>query len=129
MKVKLKGIKLKNIKKLKNLRFKKDKEVKKEEIKTEEIIEPVQDEEEKEIVEEVEEQPVKEYRETLYSIGHEPKKTSQQPKKDKEIWNLRKREDLPNIEENIDDIGKEKKFKDSSDINKKVDLILSKKKK
>ena len=122
MKIKLKGIKLKNLKRLRKTKTEKEQELKTEYVKTEE--EPITEVKE-EIPEELEEETVKEYRETFYSVGQEPKSSS----KEKKPLSFKYRKDFSSIEENIDDIGKEKKLKDSSDVNKKVDLILSKKKK
>jgi len=128
MKIKFKGLELKNIKKLKILKSKKDQKVKQEIIETEKTQELPQQTEE-EIIEESEEQPVKEYRETLYSVGHTPEKKLDSLQKHEKSYSFKRREDFTSIEENIDDIGKERKIHNSSDINKKVDLLISKKKK
>jgi hypothetical protein len=123
MKIKLKGIKFKNIKRLRKTISEKE-HIIKDDLESEEKIEHIQETEEVES-ENIEKEPVKEYRETLYSVGQEPQKQSNK----QEIHILNKRKDFSSIESRIDDLEKDKRIKGSSDINRKVDMILSKKKK
>ena len=116
--------------------FGKSKSKKEENINEVEI--PVQESEEisqqeSETNEETEELPVTDYHETLYSNGHAPKKSTIPPKTSEKSWKRRSWESPHAIEKNIDDIGKKKidyteKSSESLDINKKVDRLLSKKK-
>ncbi len=83
--------------------------------------------------EETEELPVTDYHETLYSNGHAPKKSTIPPKTSEKPWKRRSWESPHAIEKNIDDIGKKKidyteKSSESFDTDKKVDRLLSKKK-
>ena len=78
--------------------------------------------------------PVKDYRETLYSRGHAPSKPPV-PKKEKEKhWSSKRWENVEIIEKNVDNIGKKtldhsKKTSTSPEISRKVDMLISKKKK
>lgn len=83
--------------------------------------------------EETEELPVTDYRETLYSNGDDPKKSTTPPKTDKKPWKQKSWESPYTIEKNVDDFGKKKiknaeKTSNSRDLDKKVDRLLSKKK-
>jgi len=90
--------------------------------------------EEEETKEEIEELPVKEYRETLYSRGEAPKKPQIAPKPREKQRTGRRWENVEVIETNVDDIGKRKPKHDEKtltklDLNKKVDRLISKRKK
>ncbi len=98
-----------------------------------ELPQPVVKEEE-ETKEEIEELPVKEYRETLYSRGEAPKKPQIAPKPREKQWTEKRWENVEVVEKNIDDIGKRKPEHDEKtltklDLNKKVDRLISKRKK
>ncbi|UCD13383.1 MAG: hypothetical protein JSW60_07445 [Thermoplasmatales archaeon] len=112
----------------------------KKEEKSKEVEIPVQKSEEvpqpeaiNETKEETEELPTKDYHETLYSEGQAPKKTTISPKPSEKAWTPKRWESPQAVEKNVDDIGKKKdyhteKYPKSSDINKKVDRLLWKKK-
>lgn len=90
--------------------------------------------EKEETKEEIEELPEKEYRETLYSRGEAPKKPQITPKPIEKQWTGKRWENVEVIEKNIDDIGKRKPEHDEKtltklDLNKKVDRLISKRKK
>ena len=85
------------------------------------------------IDEKKEESPITDYHETLYSNGQGPKKSTESPKTSEKPWKPKSWESPHTIEKNVDGISKKKighteKFSESSDINKKVDRVLSKKK-
>lgn len=101
--------------------------------KNEEITQP-DIKEEDEIKEENEESPVKEYRETLYSRGEAPKQSPISPKSIEKKWPGGRWENVDFIEKNVDHIGKRKpEYTEETltklDINKKVDRLISKRKK
>ncbi len=121
---------------LSKFKTKKEEDRKEPEISVEENKEIPQPEikEEEETKEEIEELPVKEYRETLYSRGEAPKKPQITPKPIEKQWTKRRWENVDVVEKNIDDIGKRKsedteKTLTKLDINKKVDRLISKRKK
>jgi len=98
-----------------------------------EILEP----EEEIIIEtkqDTEEPTVIEYRKTLYSEGYAPKKDKISSKTNEEPWKRRSWENMSTIEKNVDGISKKKMETKtsiqtkSSDTDKKVDKLLSKKK-
>lgn len=74
---------------------------------------------------EAEFQPLAEHHETLYAEGSATKKG----KKDKETHSQRIWRDVNAIEERVDNIHKSKAKKPTSELNKTVDKILSKRKK
>lgn len=78
--------------------------------------------------------PVKDYRETLYSRGHAPPKPPISQKEKEKHWTSRRWENMEIIEKNVDNIGKKtadytKKTSISPEISKKVEMLISKKKK
>jgi len=99
-----------------------------EEPEHQEVQEPTPQEPEETIQPETEKEPEKptmpEYRETLYTKGSTPKKGK---KHHKETINQTTWRDINAIEENVDNIRKSKK--PVSKLDKKVDKILSRKKK
>jgi len=89
-----------------------------EKIEEEKITEPQETLEENESVEE--EEILAEYKETLYTSSHTSKKGKKQVLSDQRIWR-----DMDSIEKNIDDLEIKKVEKPVTELEKKVDKIIS----
>jgi hypothetical protein len=88
-----------------------------------EMVEEISESDEK-VVEEVtveEKQPLTEYKETLYTGGSTSKKEIKQVSSDQRIWR-----DIDSIEKNIDNLHLKEEKKPITELEKKVDMILSK---
>ena len=86
----------------------------------EEINEPNEKVEE-EVTAQEEEQPLTEYKETLYTGVYTSKKGEKQVSSDQRIWR-----DINSIEKNIDNLHLKEAKKPITELEKKVDLIISK---
>jgi hypothetical protein len=104
-------------------------EISKPDEKVEEISEPCEKVEEvsepdEKVVEEVtveKKQPLTEYKETLYTGGSTSNKEIKQTSSDQRIWR-----DINSIEKNIDNLHLKEEKKPITELEKKVDMILSK---
>ena len=88
--------------------------------KEEEIIKPQEEIKKEEIIRE-EDKPLAEYKETIYTSAYASKKGRKQVLSDQRIWR-----DVDSIEKNIDNLDMKEAKKPITNLEKKVDKIISK---